>query len=334
MNKHYLLHLGAGNVGQELVRQIQARPHNLIYCGLFCLDGGRFNAAGLTESEIADFAAGTAIAAQALEQISLPFTLIDTTASAGTLPLLRRAIERGATVAMSNKKPLAGPQADWDELVKSGRVYFETTVGAGLPVINTLQALLATGDEVEQIQGCFSGTLGYLFSQLESGAAFSQALADAKAQGFTEPDPRDDLSGADVARKAVILARLIGRKLEVADVKLEGLFPADMAGLSRDEFMANLGRLDADYAARAAKAKAQGKVLRYVATVTPETCKVGLEQVPAPSDIGALSGPDNIVVIQTKRYHDNPLIIKGPGAGLPVTAAGVFADILTAAKVR
>jgi homoserine dehydrogenase len=332
MSQVRLLHLGMGNVGQEVARQITSKPSGLRYCGVFTSKTGIFNADGIQTNELTSTINDHDNPTDAIGSIDLPFVLIDTTASDETKPLLQQALDRGGAVVLSNKKPLSGTQLSWDTLMKSGRVYSETTVGAGLPVISTIQSLLATGDKIERIQGCFSGTLGYLFSQLGGGTSFSQAVISAKEQGFTEPDPRDDLSGTDIARKALILSRLLGRKLALSDVQLTGLFPETMASLSHEDFMGQLPSLDAEYAKQVGEAKKRGNVLRYVATITPASATVGLQEVPVTSDTGSLQGPDNIVVIRTKRYHDNPLVIKGPGAGITVTAAGVFADVLRAAE--
>lgn len=360
MKKLYILQLGAGNVGGTLIQQITSYAgKELMYCGVFTSKEGVFRKTGLSKKVLSSFLqkqqfkhydafiniakvqTASRIAGMsgmttngALAEMPEPFVLIDTTASHTTLPLMKRALQRGGYVVMSNKKPIAGTQKDFDALHKLGadRLFYETTVGAGLPVISTLRTLLSTGDEVLEIQGCFSGTLGFLFSQVENGASFSDAVLEAKKLGFTEPDPRDDLSGVDVARKALIVARLLGMKLEMSDVKLEGLYPKKMSALSVDEFLAQLTNLDTKYKEKAATAQKQGKVLRFIATVSKDGCNVGLEAVEKTSDIGSLSGPDNLIVFKTKRYYDNPLVIKGPGAGREVTAAGVFGDLLAVAR--
>jgi homoserine dehydrogenase len=341
----HVLQLGVGNVGRALVGQILSeraelksrRNLEIVFCGLFNVNTGAFSTAGLTADQINSFpdSAGHEDPATAIAQMPKPFVVVDATSSAATLPLLQSALRRGGAAVLANKKPLAGLQSDFDALMRAGknRLYFETTVGAGLPIISTLRDLIITGDKIERMTGCFSGTLGYIFSEIEAGRPYSQAVSAAKAHGYTEPDPRDDLSGIDVMRKVIILARLTGRRLEPDTVTLEGIFPDSMAKLSVDEFMSKIPKLDEEFEARSCNAKAQGNVLRYTASVTPKSCVVKLEAVPKNSDIGSLNGPDNIVVIQTERYHDNPLIIKGPGAGANVTAAGVFADIIKAAEV-
>lgn len=325
MKKLSIVHLGVGNVGREVVTQIEEQINtikNLFGVGISYQK--KFTASN-TKEEIMD----------AIKTAPSPFVVIDTTASDQTLPFLKEALTRGGFVVLANKKPLAGSQKDFDTLHKLGndRLFYECVVGAGLPVIAPLKNLIATGDEIIEIQGCFSGTLGFLFSQLDAGKSFSESVRQAKENGFTEPDPRDDLSGTDVARKALILARLLGKKIELEDIRLESLYPKEMNKLSIENFLRNTQTLDADYKNRLATAAKNKKVLRFVAKVNQKECTVGLEEVEATSDIGNLNGPDNIVVIKTKRYFNNPLVVKGPGAGREVTAAGVFADVLSVVKI-
>jgi homoserine dehydrogenase len=234
----------------------------------------------------------------------------------------------------ANKHVLTGPQRDFDALRRIGgrRLFYETTVGAGLPVLGAVATLLATGDTVLSIAGCMSGTLGYLCGELEAGASFSAGVERAREQGYTEPDPRADLSGRDVARKALILARLLGQKRELEDVATESLYPAALAQVPVEEFLRRLPEFDGRYEEMMRSAAAVGRTLRYVATVTAESCAVGWREVPKQAGLGTLRGPENRFVIQTRRYDEYPLVIEGPGAGLEVTAAGVLADILLAAK--
>ncbi|MBI2588788.1 homoserine dehydrogenase [Candidatus Saccharibacteria bacterium] len=342
LKKYYLLHVGVGNVGSAVVRQIRQRRKfikasygvDLVYCGLFTAEADIFKAQGLSNSQLDSFPAAEVKAdiPRCLKLIPQPFILIDTTASEHMLPLLKQALKRGGSVVLSNKKPISGSQAQFDKLRSLGgqRLFYETTVGAGLPVIQTLKMLLASGDEVIALRGCFSGTLGFIFWQLEDGRPFSGAVLQAKKLGFTEPDPRDDLSGIDVARKVLILARLLGRKLELADVRLQRLYPKSMDKLSSDDFLKQLRQLDTPYQAKMKAAQKSGKVLRFVASIDKGGCRVGLEAVPKISEIGSLQGPDNIIVFKTRRYLKNPLVIKGPGAGVEVTAGGVFSDVLQA----
>ncbi len=203
-------------------------------------------------------------------------------------------------------------------------------MGAGLPVIQTLKDLVETGDEIRSISGIFSGTLAYLFNLFDGTRPFSEIVREAKAKGYTEPDPRDDLSGTDVARKAVILAREAGLTLELGDIEVESLVPPALANASVDEFLKRLPDFDAPMAERVAAAKRAGQVLRYVATIDVRAgkAKVGLESFAPTHPFANISLTDNIVQFVTGRYCDNPLIVRGPGAGPAVTAAGIFADLL------
>ena len=206
-------------------------------------------------------------------------------------------------------------------------------MGAGLPIIQTLRDLIDTGDEVRRIEGVLSGTLSYLFNAFDGERPFSALVAEARREGFTEPDPRDDLSGADVARKVVILAREMGLPLEMADVALEGLVPAGLGGGSVDDFLRGLGGHDGAFTGRWREAHARGERLRFVGTVERDgRAAVRLAGYPAAHPFARLDRTDNMVRFQTRRYTPNPLIVQGPGAGPEVTAAGVFADLLRLAS--
>lgn len=251
--------------------------------------------------------------------------------------LILEALQKGFHVALANKKPLAAPQAEFDALLATARekgvsLRYEATVGAGLPVLDTLAKLKEAGDEVETVLGCLSGTLGYLMTALEEGVSFSEAVRAAHKLGYTEPDPKDDLSGMDVARKALIVARTIGQKLNLSDVAVEPLFPKELASLTAQEFLARVGELDAEFARRVEAAREKKQVLRYVARIGGGELRVGLESVPEGSPIGRLRGLDNQVVLFTSRYKLNPLVVTGPGAGAEVTAAGVLNDIVAIAS--
>ncbi|RYE60133.1 MAG: hypothetical protein EOO82_03585, partial [Oxalobacteraceae bacterium] len=208
---------------------------------------------------------------------------------------------------------------------------YEATVGAGLPVLDTIDKLTTAGDKVLEILGCFSGTLGYLMTELEDGTSFSSAVRQAFEKGYTEPDPRDDLSGMDVARKALILARSMGIAVELSDIALEPLFPAECSSDDPQTFLNNLKILDDTFVDRMAKAVAKGSTLRYVARISPTQVTVGVEEISKSDPLGRLRGTDNQVSIRTMRYNANPLIVTGPGAGSEVTAAGVLNDIITIA---
>jgi aspartokinase/homoserine dehydrogenase 1 len=243
----------------------------------------------------------------------------------------------GIHVITPNKQAGAGPIERYRAIraasaVGGGRFRYEATVGAGLPIIQTLRDLLDTGDELIAVEGIFSGTLAWLFNRYDGKMDFSTLVREAHELGYTEPDPRDDLSGIDVARKLVILAREAGRELSLADVSVENLVPASLQDADRGDFMARLAELDAPIAARFARAHANGCVLRYVAQLNRAgKASVGLIELPRDHAFANLRLTDNVVQFSTKRYCDNPLVVQGPGAGPEVTAAGVFADLLRVA---
>jgi aspartokinase/homoserine dehydrogenase 1 len=261
--------------------------------------------------------------------------LIDCTAEQGVADRYAGWLQRGIHVITPNKRAHSGPISYYQELKRSShasRAHFlyEATVGAGLPVIQTLKDLVATGDEIRSISGILSGTLAYLFNLFDGTRPFSEIVREAKRKGYTEPDPRDDLSGMDVARKAVILAREAGLTLELADIAVESLVPAALKDASVDEFLKRLPDFDAPMAERLAGAKRAGQVLRYVAAIDVRAGKasVGLQSFSPQHPFANISLTDNIVQFETGRYCDNPLIIRGPGAGPAVTAGGIFADLL------
>ena len=264
--------------------------------------------------------------------------LVDLT-SDETAPLIQEALENGFHIVLANKKPLAVAQIEFDRLMQTAKerglaLRYEATAGAGLPVLDTLAKLQEAGDRVETILGCFSGTLGFIMTALEEGKRFSEAVREAWKLGYTEPDPRDDLSGTDVARKALILARTLGRRLELGDIALESLFTKEVDDEQPSRFVDKLTALDADFAERVARAKSQKKVLRYVAKIGKRGIRVGVEAVDQASPLGRLHGTDNTIVIQSKRYSTNPLVVTGPGAGAGVTAAGVLNDIVAITMVE
>jgi aspartokinase/homoserine dehydrogenase 1 len=243
-------------------------------------------------------------------------------------------LESGVHIITPNKKAGTAEYSEYEKLfetcLKTGRRFFyETTVGAGLPVIGTLKDLVQTGDDVKTIEGVVSGTLAWLFNNYDGLVPFSELVMNAKNMGYTEPDPRDDLSGMDVARKTVILARELGYKVEVRDLDIESLVPENLAKLPIDEFLKNLTQLDEDMKNRFLKAKKENKRLCYVGKVDENgQCSVSLTAYPMDHPFSSASGTDNVICFTTERYLAQPLVIKGPGAGREVTAGGVFSDIL------
>ncbi|HEX2095005.1 MAG TPA: aspartate kinase [Longimicrobiaceae bacterium] len=259
--------------------------------------------------------------------------LVDTSAAPDSGEVFREALRLGCDVVTANKAPLAGPLEGFHALLEDaeaqGRILrAEATVGAGLPVVDTLEMLLATGDRLLEVEGCLSGTLGYLLTRVEEGAPFSAAVEEAMRLGYTEPDPVTDLSGADVAHKALILGRLSGLVRTDVPLRYTGLVDPSLAGMEPGVLLARLREYDAPLAARVERARREGRVLRYLARVGPDSLQVGLTEVPADSPPGALRGTDNLVLFRSERYSARPLVVTGPGAGVEVTVMGVLADIM------
>ena len=262
--------------------------------------------------------------------------VVDCTASDVVADHYASFVSRGLHVVTPNKRAGSGPLRRWQKIQNEARrrrvqVLTEATVGAGLPIFTTLRDLLETGDTVRSIEGVLSGTLAFLFNTVTPDAPWSTAVRDARTQGFTEPDPRDDLSGTDVARKLVALAREVGRPLELADVEVESLVPASLSSpdLSADAFLDGLSTMDGEMQARLAKAAANHQVLRYVARLDANgRATVGLASLPESHPFAATKGTDNVIAFTTDRYPERPLVVQGAGAGPAVTAAGVFGDLL------
>lgn len=263
---------------------------------------------------------------------------IDVTAD-DTMSMLMDAVRAGMDLVMANKRPLSGPRARVRELralaeERGTRIRAETTVGAALPILDTYAKLVESGDRVRRIDACPSGTLGFLFDELGRGKKFSAALRDAMARGYTEPDPRDDLTGMDVARKGLILGRLMGFPGELGDVSVESLVTPQAARMPLAKFLAHLETWDDAWWERVARATARGGVLRYQVSASARTVTVGLVVADSSSPMASLRGTDNQFVFVSDRYRSNPMVISGPGAGPDVTASGVLNDLLQLARRR
>lgn len=359
MKRVAVVQVGFGTVGGAVLEQIAA--HQASWRESFGIDlvvnavVGRSGAlvtegaAGFSPERLREIASdrrkgatsGSLVSAQeSLDDLAAngPVIVMDASAGTGATDLLVSAIERGGGAVLSNKAPLALPADDprtstlWSEAGPTGRMRYEATCGAGLPVISTLRTLLDTGDEVLEISGTVSGTFGAIFSAVGAGAPFSQAVHEAKAQGYTEPDPRDDLSGLDVARKGLILARTMGQMIDLDDIAVHSLVPADLRDVSIPEFLDRLRDHDLEIGRQAEEALALDTSLKYLLDWNPhQGVTVGLRQVPKSTVLGALQGPENIVSFRTRRYDRYPCVISGPGAGDAVTAAGMVADMLALA---
>jgi homoserine dehydrogenase len=256
--------------------------------------------------------------------------VVDVAVHGGTYDLDVLGVRNGSCLVLSNKGPLSESTERYEQLTRmlTDRLWHEATVGAGMPVISTLDGLLASGDEILEIQASPSGTLGFVMSAVESGRRFSEAVKEAVALAYAEPDPRDDLSGLDVARKAIILARKMGRQIEPEEIPYETLVPEGLEGVSLGEFMERLPEYDEAFAERLLAVE-EHHMLRYLARIPkvgPVT--VGLVDEPVESPFGPISGPENVFDFRTRRYSDVTLTIRGPGAGPERTASGVVFDLL------
>jgi len=346
--------VGPGLVGKTLLAQMQEQRQTLldkfgVDLRVVAISGGSkmhlAEAGGFidlddwenkyaNESEAADFEKFT----NHVEESNSPNQVIIDCSASGDVALQYKGwLSRGIHVVTPNKKANSGPYEYYKSLRNIQRdsythYFYEATVGAGLPIISTVKSLEDAGDDIKMIQGIFSGTLSYIFNTLTPDKKFSDVVAEAKANGYTEPDPRDDLSGVDVARKVTILARECGLSLELSDIPIESLVPEPLQNVeSVDEFMQKLPEYDHEIAAKMAAAEANGNKLIFVGVVDVENKKgsVQLKEYPKDHPFAQLKGSDNIISYISKRYTEaGPLVVRGPGAGAEVTAGGVFADVL------
>jgi aspartokinase/homoserine dehydrogenase 1 len=345
--------IGAGNVGNTLLQQIDKQSRRLVED--FNLDlrvrgiarsksmllGDRRVDLGNWRSEYEQDAVDLDLDAfeAHIDPDHLPHAvMIDCTAEQSIADRYAGWLDRGIHIITPNKKAGSGAIGDYETLQSLGKhgsshFFYETTVGAALPIISTLQDLIDTGDTVHSVQGIFSGTLAYLFNVYDGKTPFSEIVRQARDSGYTEPDPRDDLSGMDVARKLTILARELGHKLELGDFPVQNLVPETLRDGSIDEFLERLSEHDDEMKSLYEKARAAGKRLRYVGRLDDKgNAAVGLESVTAEHPFSNIALTDNIVQFETDRYSANPLVVQGPGAGPEVTAGGVFSDLLRLAK--
>ncbi|MDR1403257.1 MAG: bifunctional aspartate kinase/homoserine dehydrogenase I [Tannerellaceae bacterium] len=264
---------------------------------------------------------------------------IDCTASSEIAEIYSELLKNNISVVAANKVAASSSYNSYTNLKDTARqrdvkFLFETNVGAGLPIINTMNDLINSGDHILRLEAVLSGTLNFIFNTLSADIPFSQAIQMAKEANYAEPDPRIDLSGKDVIRKLVILAREAGYKVEQKDVKVNLFIPEKYFDGSLDDFWKNIKELDAEFESMRKRVEAEKKHIRLVAKMERGECKVGLQEVDRYHPFYELEGSNNIIMISTERYNDYPMIIKGYGAGEDVTAAGVFADIISIANIR
>jgi aspartokinase/homoserine dehydrogenase 1 len=348
-NKHLAVILvGVGNIGSALLSQLQqqrsfllSQGYDVRVCGIanskqYVLDAAGIDLGSWREKlnrsqrtmSLGDFAN------QIGRMDFINAVLVDCTASSVVVDAYPDFVNANLHIVTPNKKANVLPWSRYSsllELMKSRQKHFlyEANVGAGLPVISTLTDLISSGDQIVKVEGIFSGTLSYLFNHFDGAKPFSEFVREARQLGFTEPDPREDLSGGDVARKLLILARHLGMKLDMKDIKVENLVPPSLRKEAFSEsFYALFARSDAAMKQRLQKARARGAVLRYVGTLKGPEASAGLKEVPPDHPFAGTKGSDNIIAITTQRYSRTPLVVQGPGAGADVTAMGVFSDIL------
>ena len=340
---------GPGLIGGALLQQIgAAKAKGVVVIGVANSKSFVVNKDGLDASKAKELLTSSSTSGTVIDFINAGAKLglkntvfVDCTASDSVSPAYAHALSLNLHIATANKK-VNSDDLDYRKKVlelasqtAGPRFRYETNVGAGLPIIRPLLDAVESGDSVLEIEAILSGTLSYLFNTLSADIPFSQVVSKAKEMGFTEPDPRDDLSGSDVARKIVILARDAGFDVSLSDVKIEGFLPEScVAAKSVPEFL-ELLKTDCDQLieTRRLEASKNNQCLRYIASLNTTSgspvMTLALKNIDLSHPAAGIAGSDNICVYRTKRYDSNPMVIKGPGAGAEVTAAGVFGDILS-----
>ena len=347
--------IGAGVVGSAFLDQLLAMKSTITYNLVLLAEAER----SLISKDFSPLNVGSdwkaALAASTTKTLPLddliahlktspkPVILVDNTSSAYIAGFYTKFVENGISIATPNKKAFSSDLATWKALFSNkptnGFVYHEATVGAGLPIISFLREIIQTGDEVEKIEGIFSGTLSYIFNEFSTSQAndvkFSDVVKVAKKLGYTEPDPRDDLNGLDVARKVTIVGRISGVEVESpTSFPVQSLIPKPLESVkSADEFLEKLSDYDKDLTQLKKEAATENKVLRFIGKVDVATksVSVGIEKYDYSHPFASLKGSDNVISIKTKRYT-NPVVIQGAGAGAAVTAAGVLGDVIKIAQ--
>ncbi|MFN8166957.1 MAG: bifunctional aspartate kinase/homoserine dehydrogenase I [Bacteroidia bacterium] len=343
---------GTGLIGKTLLKQIskhkeylrQSRSLEIVVAGVSNSRKMFFDENGISLSRYEEHLekgekADMEKFADEMIRMNLPQSIfVDCTSSEDVVKFYSKILDNSISIVTPNKIANSDSYKNYLQLRniarrRNVRFLYETNVGAGLPVINTLSDLLNSGDEVRRIEAVLSGTLSFIFNTYKEGHNFSDIVLEAKEKGYTEPDPRVDLSGKDVARKLLILARETGLKTEFKDIKIDPILPPScMKAPSIPAFFAELKKNNHLFEQRRKKAAEKGKVLRFIATLDNGKASIGLKEVDVNHPFFNLSGSDNIISFTTERYTDRPLVVKGPGAGAEVTAAGVFAEIISIGK--
>jgi aspartokinase/homoserine dehydrogenase 1 len=340
--------VGVGNVGGAVLKQLEQQRRYLLAKGFdvtvvglansrrFVADAGGIDLTRWQDAlGAADERMDAAVFARRIAAMNLTnAALVDCTVGPSIVDAYPAFIEANLHIITPNKWANALPWRRYSALMaqlerRKRHFLFEANVGAGLPVVSTLRDLIASGDEIVRIEGILSGTLSYLFNSFDGSVPFSALVRDALRCGFTEPDPREDLSGQDVARKLLILGRQIGLTMDLDEVKVDSLVPRALArGTYTSHFLSAFARNDAAMAVRVRRAAARGAVLRYVGTLERGRAQAGLREYPRTHPVASAKGSDNLIAFTTKRYARTPLVVQGPGAGADVTAMGVFSDVL------
>jgi aspartokinase/homoserine dehydrogenase 1 len=342
---------GVGTVGGKLIEQIRSQYETLMQ-----RNGLKLNVVGIASSKAGVYsrdgidldnyrellkepeAQGKSLKDEVLGMNIFNSVFVDCTASKDIASLYQTFLEHNISVIAANKIAASSDYENYMRLKKTARnrgVWFryETNVGAGLPIIGTINDLRNSGDKILKIEAVLSGTLNFIFNEIAADVPFSETVRRAKEQGYSEPDPRIDLSGTDVIRKLVILTREAGYQVEQADVEKHLFVPNEYFEGSVDDFWKKLPQLDADFEARRKKLEADGKRWRFVATMEDGRTNVALKEVDDNHPFYRLEGSNNIVLLTTERYKEYPMLIQGYGAGASVTAAGVFANIMSIANI-
>jgi aspartokinase/homoserine dehydrogenase 1 len=344
---------GTGTVGDSLIQQLASQQEKLMK-----ERGLKLNVVGIANGhqalfdrdglDLSNYRAlldekGTASSPQIIRDEVIGMNIfnsvfVDCTANADVASLYKDLLNNNVSVVAANKIAASSSYANYTELKQIARnrgvkYLFETNVGAGLPIIKTINDLIASGDKILKIEAVVSGTLNFIFNKISADVPFSETIRMAKEQGYSEPDPRIDLSGKDVIRKLVILAREAGYVLEQEDVEKNLFVPDEFFEGSLEDFWKNIPSLDADFEARRQKLEAENKHWKFVAKLEDGKGSVSLQEVSRSHPFYGLEGSNNIVLLTTERYNEYPMMIQGYGAGASVTAAGVFADIISVANI-